>query len=112
MTSSDGLSIHVTRKRPRRDYNALNNGIDSYFPPLLVEELDEASASNSSSSEPLSSDKPIPFDEPKVSDHSIPSDEILPSDDHYIADELLHLNQLHKWQGLLLLNRIQTSLLY
>jgi hAT family C-terminal dimerisation region len=89
MTSSDGSPIRVTRKRPRRDYNALNNGIDSHFPPLLVEELDEASASNSLSSEPLSSDKPIPFDEPQLSDDSIPSDEILPSDDHCIADELL-----------------------
>ena len=89
MTSFDTSPIRVTRKRPRRDYNALNNGIDSHFRPLLVEELDETSASNSSSSEPLSSDEPIPFDEPKLSDDSIHSDEILPSDDHCIADELL-----------------------
>lgn len=84
MTSSGGSPIRVTRKRPRRDYNALNNGIDSLFSPLLVEELYEASASRSSSSEHLSSDEPIPFDEAKLSDDSIPSDEILPSDDHCI----------------------------
>jgi hypothetical protein len=87
MTFSDGLSIRVTCKRPCKDYNALNNGIDSQLPPLLVEELDRASASNPLSSEPVSSkpvssepvssEKPIPFDEPKL------------SDDHYIMDELL-----------------------
>ena len=42
----------ITRKRPRRDCNALNNGIDFHFRPLFIEELDETSASNSSSSEP------------------------------------------------------------
>ena len=88
MVSSNTSPIRATRKQPRRDYNALNNGRDPHLSPLPVTKPDEASASCSLPSEPIPSDEHIPFDDPRLSDNSTLFDEILPPDENCITDDL------------------------
>ena len=76
MAFPHNLYSRITRKRPRRDYNTLNNGIDSHFPPRH----DKVDPSNSSSPYPLPSDTPSPSNKPILSSHALMfSDKPVPS---------------------------------
>ena len=56
--SSETPFSRTTRKRPCRDYNALNNSIDEPLIPALTEEQSDTNSSPLSQSIP--SDKPLP----------------------------------------------------
>lgn len=73
MAFSHDSSSRITRKRPRPDYNALNNGIVSDVLPWQ----DEVDPSGSSSLEPLPSAMPTPSNESLSAPHeNISSDEL------------------------------------
>jgi hypothetical protein len=73
MAFSHDSSSRITRKRPRPDYNALNNGVVSDGLPWR----DEVEPSGSSSPESLPSDMPTPSNEPAPTPHeNISSDEL------------------------------------
>jgi hypothetical protein len=60
MTSFPEPFVRRTRQVPRRDYQALNNGVDSLFPGSLAENLYDENHSSLESPDFISSDDPYP----------------------------------------------------